>query len=203
MITFGTHLGKIIYIGDSITVGNNSLTGGWRKPLNNSLELDSVVFSCVGNYTTNSPGMTKPNHVGLSGDRATYHNSVDIGSIMTTYSPQSFILGFGMNDIGNGVAPTTFINAYKVIIDAINANKYCRIYVQKIIVPSQSHPYTNYLANYATANNLIADLVNYSSNIRIIEIDNISLSDGVHPNDGVSGYDRMAEQIKDRILNSN
>jgi len=192
-----------MYMGDSITWGYAALTGGWRKPLNNALDADSVSFTCVGNFTSDSAGMTKPNHIGVAGDQASYHNSSTIGSRITTYQPEIVILGFGMNDIGNGVTPTNFINAYKVIIDAINANKYCRIYVQKIIVPSQSHPYTTYLSNYATANNLIADLVNYSNNVKIIEIDNITTSDGIHPSDGTNGYGRMAEQIKDRILNSN
>jgi len=200
MITFGKHLGRILYMGDSITWGYAALTGGWRKPLNNSLEADHVIFNCVGNMTNDSPSMSKPNHIGVSGDRATYMNSSVIGSRISTYQPEVVILGFGMNDIGNGVTPTNFINAYKVIIDAINANKYCRIFIQKIIIPSQSHSYTAYLSNYTTANNLIADLVNYSSNVKIIEIENITTSDGIHPSDGANGYGRMAEQIKETLL---
>lgn len=187
-------------MGDSITWGYAALTGGWRKGLNNLLDSSSVIYNCVGNFTSDSPGMTKPNHIGISGDRATYYNTSQIQSRINTYQPEVVILGYGMNDIGNGVTPTNFINAYKTIIDAINSSKYCRIYVQKIIIPSQSHAYTAYLSNYTTANNLIADFINYASNVKIIEIDSITTSDGIHPSDGTNGYDKMANQINQALF---
>jgi lysophospholipase L1-like esterase len=198
MIIFGKHSGKIMYIGDSITVGHNALSGGWRKNLNVLMTAENREFSCVGLFS-DPAGMAKNNHLGISGDKATTQTISVVQSRITTYQPNIIILGYGMNDLGQGVTPAAFITSIKNIVDWINAVKFCKIYIQKIIVPTMGHPYASFASNFNTANTLIEDLPNYSSNISIVNINGIATSDGIHPIDGATGYDKMGTQIHDAL----
>lgn len=198
MITFGKHSGKILSLGDSITVGHNALTGGWRKNFNTLMNAESREYSCVGLFS-DPVGMAKNNHFGISGDTSTAQTLAVVQSRITTYQPNIVILGYGMNDLGQGVTPATFIASIKDIIDWINAVKFCKIYVQKVIVAGGGHPYAAFASNFNAANILIDDLPNLYTNVSVIDINNIATSDGIHPIDGVTGYDLMGTQIHDAL----
>lgn len=198
MISFIKYSGSIMYSGDSITVGNNALTGGWRVGLNNLFDNEARNYSCVGTYNNYSPSMSNPNHEGLGGIKLSLIKN-SFSSLINTFNPNIIILGYGMNDLGQGGGYSNLLNDYNFILNQIFSVKFVKVYIQKLIIPiSDPYGYSSYTQDYIDFNNNINSL-KINDTIEIIDIDNIALSDGVHPIDGVNGYLKMANQIHSAI----
>ncbi len=191
--------GKIMCCGDSITVGYDGLTGGWRKKFLNDLNALGVKFATVGPYTTDSPGMSWPNHLGLSGDRAEFATVFFAGEV-SARDPSIIIYGWGMNDLGNGRTPTQYLNDIDTLIDGAQANGFAIHLIQTLILPTADDPtyYAN-IANYVTAQAALPARV-AAQGCRLVDVGAPTLADGVHPADGAGGYDLMATRILAAVL---
>ncbi len=194
--------GKVMFGGDSITVGYDGLTGGWRKPLVNALIAAGVKFQTVGPYTSDSPGMgATANHLGLSGDRAEYATVFFSGEVAAR-DPFIIVYGWGMNDLGNGRTPTQYLNDLDTMIDGAQANGFAIHLIQTLILPTALDPtYYAQIANYQTAQSLLPARV-AAQGCKLVDVGTPTLADGVHPADGASGYDLMAASILAAILSS-
>lgn len=198
--TWIRNAGRVLCAGDSITVGFNALTGGWRKKLFADLATAGVKFTAVGPYTTNSPGMTATAHRGLSGDRASAAKT-GIGSEVATARPDVVVWGFGMNDLGLGASSSTYLNDLDACIDAAQSNAPHALHVvQTLIRPTSAYaPYFANVAQYDAAQSALPARV-ASQGGSMVDVGTPALSDGVHPSDGASGYDAMATAIYNAIL---
>ncbi len=201
-VTWIRSAGRIMPCGDSITVGHNALTGGWRKKLFADLATARIKFVSVGPYTTSSPGMTETAHRGVSGDRASSAVTI-LASQFSTYNPALIILGFGMNDLGNGEGSTAYLSNIGSIMTLAKAATFARVViVQTLILPTSAYPpYYADIADYQTSQAALPALVQQKSCV-LSDIGTPALSDGVHPSDGASGYDAMATGLYNTILSS-
>lgn len=199
-ITWKRNAGKIMCCGDSITVGYNGLTGGWRKKVFADLATAGVSFTAVGPYTTDSTGMTATAHRGLSGDKASAAKT-GLGAEVATANPDLIIYGFGMNDLGSGTSNSAqYLDDLDACIDAAQANVTFAIHiVQTLIRPTAPHSYFSNVAQFDTAQAALPARVATQGG-SMANVGTPALSDGVHPSNGASGYDAMATAIYNAIL---
>ena len=199
-VTWKRNAGKIMCAGDSITVGFNALTGGWRKKLFADLATAGIAFTAVGPYSSSSPGMSATAHRGLSGDKASAAKT-GLGAEVATADPDVIVYGFGMNDLGSGTSTAAqYLNDMDACIDAAQANVFFAVHlVQTLIRPTSPHSYFSNVSRFDTAQTDLPARVSAQGGA-IINVGAPSLSDGVHPNDGASGFDAMATAIYNAIL---
>lgn len=98
-------LGRVLLVGDSITLGAGS-SGGYRSLLESKLERDGYTFEFVGSSTENSSGMDQPRHEGHGGwstrdvlfGRANEPSKGNISTWLRSTSPDIVLLMTGTND---------------------------------------------------------------------------------------------------------
>lgn len=180
-------LGRVVACGDSITIGYNNLTGGWRLDTESILNMLGIACTWVGPYTIGGG-----NHRGVSGEKAS--GVTDLVSVLTTYQADCAILAWGTNDIGNGDGPSATLTAIQArIVDALTAGvRPNRIFVQSV-VRATSGPYSAFGADYVTVNAALPSICT-TFGVNFVDIDTPTTTDGVHPADGVTGYQVMTQR---------
>lgn len=199
MPTFVKCLGRILCAGDSITEGYYGFTGGWRRKLFVDLAAAGYKFVAVGPLTTNSSGMAQPNHYGIGGISTQGQVSVTPG-VAQTARPTTIIYAYGMNDLGSGRTAAQYLADLQSLVTATKAVVTARHFVHELILPTAD--YAPYYANIAAFNTAATDLpavVTALGATLITWSAQPILSDGVHPIDGGTGYDSMADDTYDAI----
>ena len=188
-------VGSIMACGDSITVGELGLTGGWRSGVASRLTAAGIAYSYVGPITD-----AYGSHRGESGTTAIAQVGAVIEANATTYQPDVAILAYGMNDIGMGNGPTAFLAALDDIVGWLRVGApQVRILVLSVIRPGPNlYGYETYLADYDTVNAALPAWCD-ARLCTFVDIGAPTTSDGVHPVDGASGYDVMADIIADAL----
>jgi lysophospholipase L1-like esterase len=193
MVSWVRNAGRIMCAGDSITVGDQALTGGWRKKFFADLANTNVRFSAVGPTTSNSPGMTATAHRGISG------SSTDTDwAAEAAFAPNIVIFGWGMNDLASG-AVAAYIAATNTLLTNAATFRFYKPLQQTLIYPTAPAPRAAFVADYIAAQALLPAVVS-RHNGDMIDVGQPALSDGVHPVDGPTGYDAMADAIYAAIL---
>jgi len=105
-------------VGDSLTIGYNDLTGGFRKPLCALLTADGIAFDMVG---PNSDGSGfDAAHAAWAG-QSIADISADVETAIGTYDPHVILLGVGAVDIIEAQTPAQVAASIAGMLDMIYA----------------------------------------------------------------------------------
>ncbi|AKF08899.1 SGNH/GDSL hydrolase family protein [Sandaracinus amylolyticus] len=186
---------RVLPGGDSITVGNDGLTGGWRRPLGVlALAAGKPIEWCglFSDATGSHRGLA--NESGSSGTLTTNWQAWCAG-----YAPDVIIIGWGINDAANGGASgATILSMLETRIDQAQAGApNAAIFVQKIL--RNAIPATAYNAQIDIANAGLPDLCT-AQGVTFVDVGDPVRSDNVHPIDGPTGYDLMAAALAAAII---
>lgn len=136
----GKTYGRILAIGDSITVGQGFL-GGWRQMVQEALTTEGIGYTFVGRSDPRSP-MSQPFHEGHSGwttsDLLEGRVSEMAGNIkawVRRYRPETVILMAGTNDKTASAA-----SQVQMIADILNVNPAIKVIVGTIPPSKKSGP---------------------------------------------------------------
>lgn len=180
--TKGTRsLGKVLLVGDSITVGYSGLQGGWRVPLARACDAMGISAEFVGPYTNNGYA-----HRGVSGEKASEVS--DLTSLIATYQPDTIVLAHGVNDLGAGDGVAALETAMSDLIDEAQAAAPSADIWMLSAVPPTSGAFFTYVADFTTWNTTNGPALATAQGITWVSIGSPAQSDGVHPTDTTSGY---------------
>lgn len=189
------YAGRVLVMGDSVTVGYNGLVGGWRVGLSTALTAATVQHTYVGPYS-DAYGA----HRGVSGDRAGAQGA-GFQTDCETYDPRVIIIAYGVNDIGGEYLDATgTLAALSNCVSLAQAGApQAIILVQSLIVPS-TNDFPTYYANRAENEAVNAALPAWCNarGVRFVDIGNPATSDGVHPT--AAGYATMVTAISAAVL---
>jgi lysophospholipase L1-like esterase len=184
---------RVMACGDSITYGYQSLLGGWRPRATQAV---SVRYAWVGPY--DSYGLNR----GVSGEKASdvAGDLAAFAAELVTYAPDVVVLAWGTNDLGNGGTVADYETNMNAIIDQVQMTlPLCKIVVQSIVEPT-SGPYFAHIANYVTANTTTLPAICAAQGCTFADVGtSIVTSDGVHPVQGDTGYNLMAQPTANAI----
>ena len=200
-------LGKIMPMGDSITLGSN-VTGGYRDPLYTLLTNRADTFTFVGSQTGSaSAALTaagQDHHEGHSGYVITNGTSrTGLDENLSSWigpgheNPDKILLMIGSNDINLGYNMTNAPARLSDLITHIYGYRpSVKLYVASIIPMSAGGHQTDVQAFNAAIPGIVASHQALGRNVIYVpmyEALNIStdLADGLHPN--AQGYQRMAQ----------
>ena len=186
--------GRILVMGDSITVGYYGLVGGWRAGLTSALSTAGVAHATVGPYSD-----AYGNHRGVSGICA-YQQTSSVQTDCETYKPSIIVSASGANDIGGGATAAQTIAELGEIIDWCRAGApHAMIELQTVIVP-QNNGIPSYYDRrdiFSELNGLLPALcVTYG--VSLIDVGAPDTTDGLHPSS--TGYASMATAISSALL---
>lgn len=198
-----TGIVKIMPLGDSITYGQGSTTGGgYRWPLWNDLRAQGVRMTFVGSMQHGPVDFPRDNE-GLPGwkiDQIAAH----VTGWLETYQPQIILLHIGTNDFIKHDDPVGAPARLKSLIDLVTATLPTAILIVAQIIPLTRRPQFN--AEVVKYNQAIPGIVQAeaSQGRHVLYVDmyhavspSLLLNDGAHPSD--RGYILMA-QVWERAL---
>lgn len=196
MTSWIRYAGRIMPCGDSITVGETALIGGWRAILQTTLNAQNLAPVYVG---SSSDGYGS--YVGGSGTTAQGF-AAGLSGLCTTYIPRVVILGWGANDIGgDGVDATTCLSRLSTCISGARSGAPQAIVLQQtLVVPQNGGTYPAYYAARATFEEVNAALpaLCRSLGAELVDIGAPATSDGLHPTG--AGYTSVAAAISSALL---
>lgn len=178
---------RILCIGDSITHGLDGETGGWRKGLSEALAAAGHEPSWAGPYID-----AIGSHRGLPGAQAGGQTSA-LQTECMRYAPTIVIIALGINDASQTreVVVTRITNVIGWVVAGVpNAD----VFVQTVM------PFPAQAAKIALIND---DLVGVcaTAGVTLIDVgDPARDAGGVHPIDGPTGYDAVADIIAPAVL---
>lgn len=188
------YAGRIMPCGDSITVGETALIGGWRAILQASLNAQNFAPVYVG---SSSDGYGS--YVGGSGTTAQGF-AAGLSGLCTTYSPRVVILGWGANDIGGDLADAaTTLDRMSACIEGVLLGAPQAICLQQTLVVPQSGVYYGQRAVFEEVNAALPALC-ASLGVPLVNIGTPATSDGLHPTG--AGYASMADLIYAALLDA-
>lgn len=192
---FNIELGRVLCLGDSITLSSNGNTGGWRKGIENALGAAGVHLSFTADLSTASGTMSLPWHHGVAGETAAGALAY-AAAIVAANAPNIIVLAYGMNDIGLGASPATYAANMETLAAAcLAAAPGARIVCVAPFDPTAAFaPYFANIANYAPARTALAAMCTLHG-YTYVTTPQPTLSDGVHPIDGAGGYPVMVDPI--------
>lgn len=194
------YAGRILAMGDSITIGHNGLVGGWRVGLSSALTAAGVGHTFVGPYS-DAYGA----HRGVSGTAACLQTSA-VQTDCATYGPRLILLNYGVNDIGGSAdggqerTAAQTITAMGGVIDWCQAGAPGAIILVGSIVVPQSPAFASYWARRAIHeeyNSLLPALCD-SKGVVFDDAGAPETTDGVHLS--ATGYGVRAASIAARLL---
>lgn len=192
--------GRILVMGDSITVGYHGLVGGWRVGLTGALSTAGVAYTTVGPYSD-----AYGNHRGVSGISA-YQQTSGVQTDCETYKPRIIVIGYGANDVGGSAAGGQQRTAAQTITELGEVIDWCQagaphamLFLQTVIVP-QNNGIPSYYDRrdiFSELNGLLPALC-VSQGVTLIDVGAPDTTDGLHPSS--TGYSSMATAISDALL---
>ncbi len=194
------YAGRVLVMGDSITVGYNGLVGGWRVGLSTALTAATVQHAYVGPYS-DAYGA----HRGVSGTAACLQTS-GVQTDCETYDPRVIVISYGVNDIGGNADGGQQQTAAQTITAITNVINWCQagapqatILVASIIIP-QTSAFASYYARRSIMEdyNTLLPATCAAEGVRFLDVGAPSTSDGVHPD--ASGYAAQAASIAGAVL---
>lgn len=200
MASWVRYAGRILVMGDSITVGHNGLVGGWRVGLSTALTTATVQHTYVGPYS-DAYGA----HRGVSGTAACLQTSA-VQTDCETYDPRVIVISYGVNDIGGNADGGQQQTAAQTITAITNVINWCQagapqasILVATVVVP-QTSAFASYYARRAIHEeyNALLPALCASKGVRLVDMGAPTTSDGVHPD--ADGYADMAATHSAAIL---
>jgi lysophospholipase L1-like esterase len=188
MATWINMRNRVFCKGDSITVGLDGMTGGWRKNLAAAMTAAGYSYSWAGFYSD-----ATGSHGGLAGDQAGAQTSAFQTECLRR-APTVIILGLGVNDTGTQTAATVITRMTSLMDWAVAGAPNAHIFQQTVLpVPTQ-------LAKIAEINAALPDICAVRG-VTLIPMGDPERDEGdVHPIDGATGYDLMASTIAAAVL---
>lgn len=185
---------RVLCFGDSITVGHDALTGGWRKGLGEAAAAAGKPIMWCGLFSD-----------AIGSHRGLANESGSSGTITTNmqawcagYAPDVIIIAWGINDAAGGASGATILSTLEGRIDLAQAGApNAAIFVQKILRNAIGG--TAYNAQIDIANAGLPDLCT-AQGVTFVDVGDPVRSDNVHPIDGPTGYDLMAAALADAVL---
>jgi lysophospholipase L1-like esterase len=187
MATWINMRNRVFCKGDSITVGLDGMTGGWRKNLAAAMTAAGHSYSWAGFYSD-----ATGSHGGLAGDQAGAQTSAFQTECLRR-APTVIILALGVNDTAQTAA--TVLTRMTALMDwAVAGAPNAHIFQQTVLtIPTQT-------AKIAEINAALPDLCT-ARGITLIDMGDPERDGGaVHPIDGATGYDLMASTIAAAVL---
>lgn len=198
--------GRIMCMGDSITVGYTSLLGGWRPGLSSALTAAGISHEFAGVYVD-----AYTRHHAASGTAASQQTSA-LQTDCEAYDPATIIIGWGANDVGGNADGGQQHSAATALADIGDVIDWCvagapqafrlrRIFVQTLIVPQNATLATYYSRRQHSeqVNVGLVDLCD-SKGVRLIDVGAPATSDGLHPSQ--AGYATMAATISAAVISA-
>lgn len=186
---------KIMPLGDSITAGIGSSTGGgYRVSLWQDLKSAHWHVQFVGSQKDGPASLSDRDHEGHPGWRIDQISS-NVEKWLRTYKPQVVLLHIGTNDIIQNYALSSAPSRLRSLILKIHSTLPKTIIIVAEIIPfSDSARNAQAITYNRTIPTLTKKLVAQGLPIHYVDMYHAvpvsDLVDGVHPND--SGYDAMA-----------
>lgn len=187
---------KIMPLGDSITYGEHSSTGGgYRLPLWNELTARGANISFVGSMRNGPPGFDAENegHRGWEIDQITSN----VVNWLIAYRPDIILLHIGTNDIIKNDNPVQAPARLSRLIDQITITLPDAMLIVAQIIPLVRTAKLNaeVIAYNAVIPNIVQAKLALGKHVRYVDMyDAVPASllpDGIHPND--TGYALMAK----------
>lgn len=195
MVQWVKNAGRILVMGDSISLGYNSQLGGWRPGLGTQLSSAGIGYQYVGPLAD-----AYGNHNAVI-STALVQQTSNIQTMCVTYRPRIVLVGWGVNDIGGvaaggqGRTSSQALNDLDTVIDWIQAGApQALIFVQSLVVP-QTNDIPSYYAVRAdiAAFNTALPARCAAQGAYAIDIGAPPTSDGLHPTQ--VGYGLMVTSI--------
>lgn len=195
---------RIMPMGDSITYGQGSSTGGgYRLPLWNALRARGIKVTFVGSERTGpliNFDRANEGHPGWTIDQL----AAKVVGWLRVYQPQIILLHIGTNDFVKDIDPAHASARLSDLIDEITSTLPNAILIVAQIVPLPHSPALD--AELAAYNQAIPAIVQSQvargKHVQYVDMfDAVSASmipDGIHPND--QGYNRMANVWLNALL---
>jgi hypothetical protein len=183
---------RILPVGDSITQGQNTSYGSYRRHLYSLLTADGLDVVFVGPLSDGS--FPSPAHDGVTGDVINGAWGRIASGRIETYTPDIILLLIGTNDILGGGSPSTALGTYSSLLDSIITHGPNVKTVVGSLPPIFGHGST-ITSNVTAFNSGLATLVaSKGTNFIFADLTTSMLSgdfaDGVHPTD--AGNDKLA-----------
>ena len=177
----------ILSVGDSITLGADGLggyvNGGYRITLETRLNTIGYTYTSLGTLTSNSTGMTHPDHVGLSGYRLDEVSPIVL-AMSATPIPTYILLCIGTNDIYQSYDLANLNSRLDTFISALLSK-----WSGTTILVATIGPITGF--STSSYNSHILGLSS-ATPVDMASVMNSSLqNDGIHPS--AIGYSRMGD----------
>lgn len=206
------NLGKILLVGDSITMGAGS-PGGYRAILENRLQSEGHYFEFVGGSTENSFGMGQPKHEGHGGwstldilnGKQGQSSSGKISSWIAKYKPNFVLLMTGTNDDIWVTKQEWLAKYYDLLKTIFTANPKTKVVISAI--PKSNNNVTGKAWGEAVCYDVVRKeaIVFKSRGFKIAFVDPFSsfnpatdLADDYHPN--TSGYRKIANAFYSGLM---
>jgi lysophospholipase L1-like esterase len=195
---------RIMPLGDSITYGQGSSTGGgYRLPLWNDLRARGIKITFVGSERTGpfiNFSRANEGHPGWTIDQL----AAKVVGWLRAYQPQIILLHIGTNDFVKDVDPTHAAARLSNLIDEITGTLPNATLIVAQIIPLPHSPVLD--AELTAYNQAIPSIVQSQvargRHVQYVDMyDAVSASmipDGIHPND--QGYNRMANVWLNALL---
>jgi lysophospholipase L1-like esterase len=180
-------------LGDSITQGQNTSYGSYRKQLYSLLTARGVAVDFVGPLSDGT--FADPDHAGFTGEGINSIWGRVLAGILTTYTPDLILLLIGTNDVwhGSGDIPLA-LSIYNSLLDAITTQEPSVTTIVGSLLPIDVGDPT-IAANVNVFNTGLRPLVaSKGSKFYFVDLNSgmttADLADGVHPTD--AGNDKLA-----------
>jgi lysophospholipase L1-like esterase len=194
------YAGRVLVMGDSITLGAQGFVGGWRPGLSSALSAASVGHVYVGPLS-DAYGA----HRAVSGTSA-YQQTSAVQTDCETYDPRVVVIGYGANDVGGTddggqgrTAAQTIAELGEAIAWVQAGAPQALVLMQTVIVP-QDDTIASYWARraiFSELNALMPGLAT-STGVRLIDVGAPETTDGLHPS--AAGYAAMSSTIASAVL---
>jgi hypothetical protein len=185
---------RILPVGDSITQGQNTSYGSYRRHLYSLLTADGLDVVFVGPLSDGS--FPSPAHDGVTGDVINGAWGRIASGRIETYTPDIILLLIGTNDILGGGSPSTALGTYSSLLDSIITHGPNVKTIVGSLPPMNSSVVGSTVSSNVNVFNsgLVTLVASKGSNFIFADLNTglltSDLADGIHPTD--AGNDKLA-----------
>lgn len=189
-------MATFLCIGDSITLGADGIggfiNGGYRITLQTRMDANGYAYTFIGPLTTNSVGMSQPNHAGYT-TRLIDGVSPEVLAMAASPAPDYILLCLGTNDIQTSYLLSGMITRLDNFINDMKAKwPGVQVYVGTLPTPSGTYALNGTQQTYFDSfNTHILGLAGITPVDMTSWIVPAFQTDGLHPN--ATGYQIMGD----------